>query len=200
MPPISAAQVMRLLIAEAASTIRPSFKPRRCRIRLKTGCLATAATRPLISEKVMIPTVEKANPHSSAYPNVEPARAAKTSSLMSTKPPTAVMIPSVSSSGFKLVLDPLQRLGVDAQPLRGRVRRLGQQRPHLGSVRLTRLGQRRGRRLEIVMQPIMHRLHVCRGHPASVRLLIDQRPFRGDRPRLLDILKIGGWSRRATRD
>ena len=51
---------------EAASVIRPSLRPSRWRIRLNTGCLATAATRPLISEKTMIPMVEKANTQISA--------------------------------------------------------------------------------------------------------------------------------------
>src|SRR6185312_15278099 len=67
------------------------------RMRLKTGCLAMAATRPLISPNTMMPIVAKANAQISAKPKREPLWAAKTSSLMSTKPPTAVMIPSVIS-------------------------------------------------------------------------------------------------------
>src|ERR1041385_2989861 len=44
-----------------------------------------------------MPTVEKANTQISEKPKREPATAANTSSLMSTKPPTAVMMPSVIS-------------------------------------------------------------------------------------------------------
>src|ERR1041385_4012638 len=44
-----------------------------------------------------MPTVEKANTQISAKPKRDPATAANTSSLMSTKPPTAVMMPSVIS-------------------------------------------------------------------------------------------------------
>src|SRR3954451_22421943 len=44
-----------------------------------------------------MPMVEKANTQISANPKREPACAANTSSLMSTNPPTAVMMPSVIS-------------------------------------------------------------------------------------------------------
>ena len=63
-PPISAAQVTRLLMIEAISVKSPSLSPSRWRIRLKTGCLATAATRPLISEKTMIRSSKRRTPRS----------------------------------------------------------------------------------------------------------------------------------------
>src|SRR5436190_16888285 len=147
MPPTSAAQVIKVLTREAASVSSPSLSPSRWRIKLNTGCLATAATRPLISEKTMIPTVEKANTQTSAKPNVEPAFAANTSSLMSTNPPTAVMIPSVSSSGFKLVLDLLQPFRALAQLLWWRVVGLGHQVLHDGAGRRLRQYLRDGRQL-----------------------------------------------------
>jgi len=51
---------MVLLISEASSVIRPHLNPSRWRIRLNTGCLAIAATRPLISPKTMMPRVASA--------------------------------------------------------------------------------------------------------------------------------------------
>jgi len=68
-----------------------------------------------------MPKVEKANTQIRAYPNFEPAWAANTSSLMSTKPPTAVMIPRVSSSGFKAVLDLPESFRVSAELRRRRI-------------------------------------------------------------------------------
>src|SRR6185437_4134309 len=97
MPPTSAAQVMILTATAGKRVSRPRSRPNRWRMRLKTGCLAMAATRPLISPNTMMPIVPKANAQISAKPKREPLWAAKTSSLMSTKPPTAVMIPSVIS-------------------------------------------------------------------------------------------------------
>ena len=55
MPPTSAAQVISVLISDATSVTSPSLRPSRWRIRLNTGCLATAATRPLISPNTMMP-------------------------------------------------------------------------------------------------------------------------------------------------
>ena len=49
-PPTSAAQVIRLTTCEAMSVASPAPKPARSRTRSKTGRLATAATRPHISE------------------------------------------------------------------------------------------------------------------------------------------------------
>ena len=66
MPPTSAAQVISVLMTDAASVSSPSLRPSRWRIRLNTGCLATAATRPLISLKTMIPMVPSANAQMSA--------------------------------------------------------------------------------------------------------------------------------------
>src|SRR5436190_5654252 len=180
MPPTSAAQVIKVLTREAASVSSPSLSPSRWRIKLNTGCLATAATRPLISEKTMIPTVEKANTQTSAKPNVEPALAAKTSSLMSTNPPTAVMIPSVSSSGFKLYLDLLQRVGMSPKLGGSGIGRFGEQRPDLRAVSCIRLAQRSRCRLQPVMQPAVHRLYVSEGNPARLGLLVHKRPFGGD--------------------
>src|SRR5689334_18126284 len=67
-----------------------------------------------------MPTVENVNTQISAKPNREPACAANTSSLTSTKPPTAVMMPSVISisppirpfHGEELADDALQRARV----------------------------------------------------------------------------------------
>src|SRR5690242_4826965 len=111
-------------------------------MRLNTGCLAIAATRPLISENTMIPIVEKANTQMRAYPKVLPALAAKTSSLMSTKPPTAVMIPRVSSSGFKPALDLFQGCGARAKVLRRSVVGQLEQRRDLVAIFGVRLGER----------------------------------------------------------
>jgi hypothetical protein len=50
MPPISAAQVIRLTTSEAIRVANPAPKPVRSRTRSKTGRSATAETRPHISE------------------------------------------------------------------------------------------------------------------------------------------------------
>src|SRR3954447_15586011 len=160
MPPTSAAQVMRVLTSDARRVTRPSFSPRRLRIRLNTGCLATAATRPLISPNTIMPMVEKANAQISAKPKIEPAWAANTSSLMSTKPPTAVMIPSVSSSGFKAVLDLLELVGVGAQLVGRGIVGLGEQRLNLLPVARVRLGERRSGGLQLLAQIAAHCLAV----------------------------------------
>src|SRR5438270_3954698 len=94
---------------------------------------------------------------------MEPALAAKTSSLMSTKPPTAVMIPSVSSSGFKSVLDLPKLPGMGAQLFGRGVIRLRQQRLNLAGIKGVRPGQRRRVGLELLAQLLPHRFHVsCR--------------------------------------
>src|SRR3954463_13767929 len=121
-------------------------------MRLNTGCLAAAATRPLISEKTMIPIVAKANTQIRAKPNCDPALAAKTSSLMSTKPPTAVMIPSVNSSGFKAVLDLLEPLAMRFELSRRRVVRLPQNGLDLRPVGGVRLRQRLRCALQLLAQ------------------------------------------------
>src|SRR3954447_4616714 len=190
MPPTSAAQVMRVLTSDARRVTRPSFSPRRLRIRLNTGCLATAATRPLISPNTIMPMVEKANAQISAKPKIEPACAANTSSLMSTKPPTAVMMPSVSSSGFKVVLDLLQSVDVGAELLRCRIVGLRKQRLDFLSVAAVGLGQRGARGSQLLADSLPHGFCIATGEPAGGGLFVDERPFRSERTRLADILKI----------
>src|SRR5690348_1997014 len=190
MPPISAAQVMSVLSSEAASVTSPSLSPSRWRMRLNTGCLATAATRPLISPKTMIPMVENANAEMSAKPNIEPACAAKTSWLMSTNPPTAVMIPRVSSIGFKLVLDALEVACVRSQRRGRRVVGRAQDRADLCGIGRLRLRQRLRARLQLIADAGAHRLRISGGQMPLRRLLVDQRPFGGERPCLADTLKV----------
>src|SRR5574338_232046 len=159
-------------------------------MRLKTGCLATAATRPLISPKTMIPIVEMTKALISAKPNVEPACAAKTSWLMSTNPPTAVMIPSVSSSGFKTVLDLLEHSGLGAQFLRRRIVGLREQRFDQLPVAAVRLAQRRCGSLQLLSHLLVHYLDESRRELALRRLLVDHRPPRRERPGLGAILEV----------
>src|SRR5690348_7668748 len=190
MPPISAAQVMSVLSSEAASVTSPSLSPSPCRMRLNTGCLATAATRPLISPKTMIPRVENAKAEMSAKPNIEPACAAKTSWLMSTKPPTAVMIPRVSSIGFKLVLNPLEVACMRSQRCGRSVVGRAQDRSDLRGIGRPGLRQRLGARLQLVADAGAHRLRVGGGQMPLRRLLVDKCPLGGERPCLADILKV----------
>src|SRR4051812_24371049 len=104
---------------------------------------------------------------------------------MSTKPPTAVMIPSVSSSGFKAILDLLELVGVRSQLLgRGGVR-LPKQRSNFVPISGFRL-QRPGTRLQLLAQALAHRLDVNRRELALACLLIDQRPFGAERARFAD--------------
>src|SRR5215212_8610715 len=110
---------------------------------------------------------------------------------MSTKPPTAVMMPRVSSSGFKSILLLLKPLGVAPQLLgRGIVRQL-RQCLHLRRVRGLRLTEPREVRLDLLPQPLVHAADVDAGNLALARLLVDERPFGGGRSRVTDILKVG---------
>src|SRR4051794_2156129 len=109
---------------------------------------------------------------------------------MSTKPPTAVMMPRVSSSGFKSVLDLFQAIGMKAELFRLGILRLGEQGPDLLAVAAVGLGQRRGCGLQLFAYVRAHRARVVRAQPALARLLIDHRPFGGERPRLGNILQV----------
>src|SRR4051794_37085626 len=105
---------------------------------------------------------------------MEPACAANTNSLMSTNPPTAVMIPSVISSGFKGVLDLLELLRVRSKfSRRGAVRRTFKPGDFLSIARLG-LRQRLGRRLELFAQAPAHCLHIRSGEMALVGLFVDE--------------------------
>src|SRR4051812_38383607 len=109
---------------------------------------------------------------------------------MSTKPPTAVMMPSVSSSGFKAVLDLLQSVDVGAELLQCRIVGLLKQRLDFLAVAAVGLGQRLARGLQLLANSLPHGFGIMAGEPAGGRLLVDQRPFRAERTRLADILKI----------
>src|SRR5690349_5315327 len=109
---------------------------------------------------------------------------------MSTKPPTEVMMPSVSSSGFKAVLDLLELGDVRAQ-FRGRnVVGLAQQRMDFDGITRFRLGEPLRRSLDLVPQPLMHAADIGFGQLSPPGLLIDQRPFGCRRARLLDIFEV----------
>src|SRR3954463_14814607 len=133
-----------------------------------------------------MPMVEKAKTQTSAKPKIDPAWAAKPSSLMSTKPPTAVMMPSVSSSGFKAVLDPLQRPDMLTERLRPRIILLGQECAHVVAIRGVGLSQRVQAGPELLPQLPVHRVHIRPGEMPAGRLLVDQRPFSAERTRLAD--------------
>src|SRR3569833_1976176 len=95
---------------------------------------------------------------------------------MSTNPPTAVMMPSVSSSGFKAVLDLLERGGV----------RQREKCVNLVAVAAVRLGERLGRPLKLLTQLLAHGASVGRGQLALCCLLVDQGPLCAERARLTD--------------
>src|SRR3569623_2377170 len=103
---------------------------------------------------------------------------------MSTKPPTAVMMPSVSSRGFKAVLDRLERLDVSAEFLRGGGVRLLEQRPDFSAVRGIGLRERRRRRLQLLADASPHGPDIGGRKLQFRRLLVDQRPFGRLRARL----------------
>src|SRR3954451_17142146 len=103
---------------------------------------------------------------------------------MSTNPPTAVMIPSVISSGFKLVLDPLELFGMGAQVHWRGIGRLDEQRMNFARVIRIGLSQSPGRRPDFLTQPLAHARGVDLGEVALARLLVDQRPLRPGRSRL----------------
>src|SRR6476469_9438275 len=109
---------------------------------------------------------------------------------MSTKPPTAVMIPSVSSSGFKAVLDVLQLVRMRAKLLGRSVIRQPQQRLDFSAVRRLRLAEARCRGLNLLADPFVHARDVSRRQLSAVCLLVGQRPLSRRRPRLLDILQV----------
>src|SRR5688572_26334911 len=90
MPPISAVRVRRQTRLAAMRVPSPTRKPARSRTQSKMGCLVTAATRPAISPNTMIPSVPRAITQRRLVPNFAPAFTAKTSSPISTNPPTAV--------------------------------------------------------------------------------------------------------------
>src|SRR6185312_10420172 len=119
---------------------------------------------------------------------------------MSTKPPTAVMIPSVSSSGFKMVLDLLELACVRPEGSRIRIVGLAKDRRDFRSVIRLRLSQRFGVGLQLLAEALAHRLYVRAGEVAFARLLIDQRPFGGERPGRADVLQIGFGPFGATRE
>src|SRR3954464_16064981 len=100
---------------------------------------------------------------------------------MSTKPPTAVMIPSVSSSGFKRVLDLLELLRVSFQHARRRIVRPLEQESYLSGVSGVWIAERAGVCLKLPAKPAVHALDIGRGQPALVGLFVDQRPFRSGR-------------------
>src|SRR4051794_28068201 len=108
---------------------------------------------------------------------------------MSTKPPTAVMIPSVNSSGFKAVLDLLEPLAMRFELSRRRVVRLPQNGLDLRPVGGVRLRQRLRCALQLLAQPSVHARDVGCGQLVLAGLLVDEQPFRRSRARLLDILK-----------
>src|SRR4051794_33910624 len=118
---------------------------------------------------------------------------------MSTKPPTAVMMPSVSLSGFKAVLDLLQLVGMGAKLLGMRIVWLLEQGLDLSTVARVRLSQRRRRRLELVAQPAMHTRDVGSGEFSLGCLVVDERPLGRHGTRLRDILQIGRGPFRASR-
>ena len=60
MPPISAAEVIKVLTNDANRVTQSELEPEPVAHQVEHGCLATAATRPLISPNTMIPMVEKA--------------------------------------------------------------------------------------------------------------------------------------------
>src|SRR6185503_3614071 len=103
---------------------------------------------------------------------------------MSTNPPTAVMIPRVSSSGFKAVLDLLEPGGMCPQFLGPRAVGLFQNCLDFLRISGLRLAQRLGARLQLLADAIAHRFDVGRRELALARLLIDQRPFGRERARL----------------
>src|SRR5947209_2871418 len=109
---------------------------------------------------------------------------------MSTKPPTAVMMPSVSSSGFKRGLDLLELRGIGAQGFGRRIVRFAGQRAYEPAVVGLRLRKSRLSTAELLSQPVVHARSVGRGELSLPRLLIDERPFGRDGAGLLNILKI----------
>ena len=104
---------------------------------------------------------------------------------MSTKPPTAVMIPKVSSSRFKLLLDRFQRGGVARQLSGIRIRRQRLERG--GSPRgLAILTAQCTRRLaDLAPRCRSHAVDISRGKMLSDRFAVYQRPFRRCRSKLL---------------
>src|SRR5437588_13002304 len=102
---------------------------------------------------------------------------------MSTKPPTAVMMPRVSSSGFKSVLDLLQLVGMRAKLPRRRIVGLGEKRPTLHGIARVRPRQRGCVGLELLAQLLPHRFHV-NGREVTARcFLVDERPLGPARAR-----------------
>src|SRR4051812_21299424 len=110
---------------------------------------------------------------------------------MSTKPPTAVMIPSVSSSGFKTVLDALEGAGMGAQLFGTGIVSGREEAANFIAVIALRLSQRAQVDPQLLAQPGTHRLRVGRGDMARRRLLIHQRPFGGERAGFTDRRQVG---------
>src|SRR3954469_487842 len=109
---------------------------------------------------------------------------------MSTKPPTAVMMPSVSSAGFKAVLDLFEACRPGAKLLRSRIVGLLEERGDFVAVGRVRLVQRGGRSLDFLAQPVVHAEGVGLGQLTLAGLIVDQCPFGRSRPRLLDIFEV----------
>src|SRR4051794_4244799 len=106
---------------------------------------------------------------------------------MSTKPPTAVMMPSVSSSGFKPVLDLLQSVRISPQFVRAAVVRQRPQCVDLLRVAAARHCQGRAGSLELPANTLAHDLDVSLRQPALRSLFVYERPFGGQRPGLRNI-------------
>jgi len=100
------------------------------------------------------------------------------------------MIPRVSSSGFKRVLNLLELFGMDAQRFRRRILRLAGDGRDFPAIRGVGLRQGRRRTLELFPQPLVHARGVGRRQLALARHLIDQRPFGGNRAGLLNVLQV----------
>ena len=94
MPAISITRVSTLTSSALARGMRPRRKPRRSRIRSKTERPEAMATRPAVSPKTMMPSVPTTIVQTRAKRYCAPAWEQVTSSPISTKPPTAVTMPS----------------------------------------------------------------------------------------------------------
>src|SRR6476661_6399669 len=117
---------------------------------------------------------------------------------MSTKPPTAVMIPSVSSSGFKMILDLLEAIDMGADAGRRRVRWQGKQRSDLAGIGATGIGQFRLGATKLLVKLLVHRFDIGSGQMALARLIVHQGPFGGERPRFPDCSEVGLRALRAS--
>src|SRR5579884_2033762 len=110
---------------------------------------------------------------------------------MSTKPPTAVMIPKVSSSGFKTFLDLPDLADVHAQSRGGSIVRQPHQRPYFTTVAAIGVSERTLRRLQLLPQLVVHGFDIGLRKVALGRLFVDERPFGRQRPSFADGRQVG---------